>query len=911
MKNVNRYRRKSIMNPVYVFTDSEWIGAYDPDLADTGAAKAVKNHICTQCLYTVRDEEYRVLAVTPRHFTEELEEAAYRVGFTHVVQVMSRPLMEKGVISVLPGIEGDEDIVPVFYFSPLDLAYLVGVQPFKQMVHKGVVEKKRAHSLTKDKVDLPCGLSICKVIDLFGLNPRGAEEFAKSIGFPTLDKAESKKWDMSHVDIWLRESPQTLAPYLMFDIQWMQAVSLKFPELVNHIRAALGIEKPLEFLTMPHTVGALTAKNFYDWLKTQVPNLKKLQRASGRPKDPSSEGRTDSGYYDTCLDGARVCVLAEKPGTIAYNAVVLGGRAVNERPACYYTQGRVADIDLKSCYGSSLADVQYPIGLPRVYGSASSEGWLTVRQFLDRYEKELVPGLWQMTIEGVIPLNKEAKPSGSGSRRGVNLRSRLGQNLLMGKRVEQKAIDNARMFKWSESDDDSADYDEDDIAKIPGTFALCTNRLEGVVLTHDLLHAVRSVATPKELGDFYKMRVKCAAWYAASDKCETLEDFETKVLNDKGEYAVKDGSTTGEIVDTRTRAWFPVSLKGFSGRLVEMRNEVKGTDKPLSEVLKLFVNSTYGVFASPYFEIGNAIVANNITAKARLGAWMMAMALGSFQSITDGGAYNLDTVRFLDHKPGKGKGASHNKLPGLTVFAELPLGDAGFNRSECQWQQKPSTGRYIGTLPVECDRHPWDGGEPLSKSELDEYCKAINLAAKEHINRFFAPYGLNLPFDIEHKETTFAVRWATYGKTDYALDSVTGKRIYKLRGANDYRVKDGKQGLRVNYRYLWLDAVLEGERPPSVSESDVVKLVSVTAYLKMRGDKQELTYPGCEIRTTSTIHYKPTNVPLPSMDDHEKWGGMSDRELERRAMDEWLTEPEHLARRGYEATLGKHRDTIK
>ena len=54
-----------------------------------------------------------------------------------------------------------------------------------------------------------------------------------------------------------------------------------------------------------------------------------------------------------------------------------------------------------------------------------------------------------------------------------------------------------------------------------------------------------------------------------------------------------------------------------------------------------------------YFAVGNAVLGNNITARARAGVWMVAKALGLRQSITDGGIYTPDAVpHFRGKKPG-------------------------------------------------------------------------------------------------------------------------------------------------------------------------------------------------------------------------------------------------------------------
>lgn len=76
-------------------------------------------------------------------------------------------------------------------------------------------------------------------------------------------------------------------------------------------------------------------------------------------------------------------------------------------------------------------------------------------------------------------------------------------------------------------------------------------------------------------------------------------------------------------------------------------NERK-TSEEKQRLIKLVLNSFYGVLASPYFSTGNVVVANNITASARLGIWMASRPLNGIQCITDGFQYqpeNLITFR--------------------------------------------------------------------------------------------------------------------------------------------------------------------------------------------------------------------------------------------------------------------------
>jgi hypothetical protein len=68
----------------------------------------------------------------------------------------------------------------------------------------------------------------------------------------------------------------------------------------------------------------------------------------------------------------------------------------------------------------------------------------------------------------------------------------------------------------------------------------------------------------------------------------------------------------------------------------------------LNELYKLVINTIYGDMVSPYFDIGNVVVGNNITARARAMVWYMEKALNGFQSITDGCAFEINRVVYPD-----------------------------------------------------------------------------------------------------------------------------------------------------------------------------------------------------------------------------------------------------------------------
>jgi hypothetical protein len=179
------------------------------------------------------------------------------------------------------------------------------------------------------------------------------------------------------------------------------------------------------------------------------------------------------------------------------------------------------------------------------------------------------------------------------------------------------------------------------------------------------------------------------------------------------------------------------------------------------------VNTLYGVLASRHFRIGNTILANTITGRARVGVWMLAKALGLRESITDGGPYAHGAVpHWKDHRPG------------LATLSKMGA-----------WAD-PAHGRTLGPAPG----LDWQPGQPLTSDQAD--------AALEHVRQFWKPYDLDFPFELEHKYAF--VRAAYWNKADQALLLQEGEPPkYRLRGKNKKK-KD-------HPHFALLDNILDGK----------------------------------------------------------------------------------------------------
>jgi hypothetical protein len=316
-------------------------------------------------------------------------------------------------------------------------------------------------------------------------------------------------------------------------------------------------------------------------------------------------------------------------------ALVQGGRAKNERPTDILVEGVIADADYESFYVTILQLLNYPIGLPITWGKHESDKKVrTLGEVLQKEGQDFEKRMYFILISTNLTYNQTLIPS----------------KIIESIKVNEK-------------------YSEDD-PKIPADFRLYTQQIINGVVTSDILEAYRNVASAKEWSEFMNAEVSAFMYYPSSMKCTTPEEWyeKTKEHAEKTGNAKETKIVRGKpiTVDNRSRYWLAVPIEDFLSPYAKERKEIKeqmnlvnkGTEEYSSldaqqKMMKLVGNTLYGDMASPYFVVGNVLVANVITAAARTGIWCAQTALGGYESITDGTQHNINTARFWkDKKPG-------------------------------------------------------------------------------------------------------------------------------------------------------------------------------------------------------------------------------------------------------------------
>ena len=825
----------------YITIDAEWYSL-------------IKLWLCTQVLVRKPEASYLYFFCWENIPNRERVEQACADNNANFVAVSSPDNILTYLMDTLE-ISGKADLR--FFYSAKDIEYFIGKEAAKE-IYLNKLEKKRGikgnFTIKSSKYSLTL---TCKDAVGWG-NTGGFKGLAEGVGVEMINKSSMDKYK-SNMLKGLEEVPEEFVKYALDDVIKLDVVFVKYPELINWVEVeVLGIPKEKAFTpdNIPMTQGSTVSKSFEKWIysrssqpdmlkfairklgilkvKQEPDKLKKdvdaftwankpwsLEKLEKEKNNPLLKHFLENCTFEQlAYSGATIPVLAKHPykdSTACFNAIVQGGRCNNEIP----TLNRIThalDIDLQSAYGSTLRSLIYPVGLPRGWSYSPNEDRITLGEFLKKNEKKFVPGLWQVVVNGVL-----------------NFR----QDLVFSKDVSGSDINRASISGFERE----INSETEDPSHIPGIFCLLRREIVNGIITADILEVIRKVSSNIEMGQWMKLEVSCAVGWFEKDRCVDEADFINKVIADRTISANgrKEKVTANQAVEeNRPPYWYALPLEEFIGKLVDTRGELKKLGKAgdtnaaaKQQALKLFINTLYGVLASPYFAIGNAVLANNITARARVGAWMVSKALILRQTITDGGLYTPTGVAFYE-----------GFKPGFTILNDMIL-----------WKDRKKE-RYIRPLGGINWEEKFEEFKTLSSKEIQTL---VDNLASEHIESFWKPYGLSLKkfFKIEHKVEHTANVAAYLCKGHYAVEILKPEelqRIYRVRGAIRYDKSTNTGDVLIeNPIFKILDSILDGKDNPNISsfEYDYWHLLSMSQWQEAQSsngfESYKLLMPGDEV----------------------------------------------------------------
>ncbi len=701
-----------------------------------------------------------------------------------------------------------KEVKAYYFFSSCDVEVclgrndwggrMLGTKTVGGHARRLVQKRRRITASPIDMMDSDTQPHKVKLIDLIAFANMSLDDFYVSQGFDNQWKelATLNGRSKAKMQDFAQDSPDEFFLYATGDVlPLIQASIARVNQINTIVDNALGIGEPYNLNNVPMSSGMLVSNVFERWLNH---SHRELFRAVLRLTHSTNEAEHRNTIkpiirktYDTSADLLRVCDeinyntkyaihgLAAASitayvngnygtGTAPLCAIVQGGRCINEKQKTERVIGYILDADLSSCYGTTLRNYDYPFGLPEVYSREGDDTAITLGQFFDKFDSQLVDNLYDIKVSGSLSFDQDLIYSTT--------------EVTPEKITAQLTKLNKEELEKDDSSEESNPMERElNKAHVDGKFALLSREIVNGVITADVRRIVERVWTNLELKEFRALTVESASFYLKRNEVSIREFIKVcideKTRGRKANYEV-DGTTQRKVVDSRTRKWCRLPLDLFIGKFIDYRKSLKGQMKKLSpnsgeyeqlnlmqDAVKLFVNTTYGCLAAPFFPMGNAILANNITARARVGSWMQAKALNTRLTATDGGWFNAMIVNRIRTKVDR---STAHRLPGAQSFYSM---DDEFYKRNCE---RVSLFDYD---PINAIKE--SAPDPKAKKEVED---ELNSVVNQHLVEFWGHWDLEPLFDTELKIDNSGYVAAHDNKADYAIETYTGKTLVKIRG---------------------------------------------------------------------------------------------------------------------------------
>jgi hypothetical protein len=586
-------------------------------------------------------------------------------------------------------------------------------------------------------------------------------------------------------------------------------------------------------------------------------------------------GYTKSAIIKEFCSYSTASWLKKKTTTTAcYNSKVDGGRCRNNRPTDVRINGVICDTDISGCYGEGLRAQLYPLGKPVVLEypiHSPINDYKTLRQFLKKYGKELVPGLWQARVS---------------TRDGYVLK--YSQDFIVSW-IPPKDI--SKIITDSEAPGAEEWWNEDNI----GLTKIFTNQVHLGLIQHDFVQWLDEIATSrqrKELLD--NLMVVTALFYPKSERVDNVEQLVKCQQNHTGKNTATIKAQKRKTTEIMTRqechAWYGVNLGEMLVNLLLIERKKHPKESPLNLLYKLCINTAYGDFVSQFFKISNVCVGNNITARARALAWYMEKGLHGFQTITDGCAFDLNNVLYPKNERkvtgestvnlyAKNEGYNHPKktladvdyieLTPIKVFNEQKQKDelkgslVLYQDNQSTFLSLKQTQKWLDTKVAEHLRNLFPNVDVLHQVTKDVY-------GNERIGQF----------EFEAKGIYNSA--AFHGTANYVLSIETQNKVrmrsYTPQEHTSFELAaDDLQVLREDYHPSNEFLAMLQENPQRVKRSEVY---INTKILKIRDWRRNYTswqysqaFPGCTVENAALL--RELSLSQFSFQTHEQYKAWS------------------------------------
>lgn len=725
-----------------------------------------------------------------------------------------------------------------FYFSIVDIYALFGEDYILSLLNPKKSHQDCIFKQTNIRGHFTIFEHDFEIVDLCGWEKGGLSKSLNMVGYDSNYKQKVEEKTQMEKYMLTQEKRKIFFQYACEDVISLEFLQKKMLEKINLLyEQTYGF--PKSFLitqkTLPQTMGSVGAQlldkyiyfkmsldsqnqfseqhfQFFDLLNQNMGTKKRIP-----PRKYNVEKRMSTNRYNTqeqqLLNAGSIQTLVrnytENSGIL--NAQVHGGRACRE-DLNTDTHENIVDIDFVSCYSSGIKEFHYPIGLPTIEARTDQNEIMTLKRFLKENEDELVENLYTITI----------------SHQNLTFE----QDLLYSKKTTQKEL--------RKKINEKLDADESlKNSTLDSEFILYKKVLKNTILTSDVIKALKQISTSQEWSEILNAQVETACFYRKSDYLP-LEEWREHFKDPKNLGTYKFVKKAQSNVDTRSRKWTYIPLEEMIDPLLKERqvcknkakNALDPEEKEKYNNQQLFYknigNILYGVIASMYFSTSNVVVANVITARARLNIWMVSKTLLTKQSITDGGLYSVLTTVEINE----------GRKPGLEKL---------FKIHQVKDLKKTRKGRHYPHIKIKPlgDKTEEEWKQIFREKNQEELEKLDVLATKALEKMWVEKYHLPLHYQVEHKKNHSAFKGFTMHKAHYALLTLDEKEIFKFRGQNEK--VENLYKLIARIKLTDQDILLDSEEFQKIYYYEEKSIQSINEYLQEQNDpekKDSIVIPG-------------------------------------------------------------------
>lgn len=587
---------------------------------------------------------------------------------------------------------------------------------------------------------------------------------AKNVGHDLKYKDNFETIDKENMVITYFEKPKQFDEYALGDLETYQ-IYLKNADLKKRIYKDLNIESFFEppRLTIGSEVSKLLEAVFLNHFNLNIENYKHSKVYSYIINKTNFENlrfKTFKNKFFEIFGETNTDILSNRLDTGCYLAKVIGGRCYNNRNNERNIKSIMLDLDIAGCYGNGLMNQDYPLGYPKfitnpLYRNCEK---IYLKDFLQRYENELIPGLWMCVISTVEPLT-----------------------------YEQDFFPSWIDFK----------FENNQLKVKSGITKIFQKVIKNSVLTSDGLDFIMYVLSNKQRNDFFtKVVIESAVFYPKSSKLNSLEELVEKPVDDCN--------------------WISVNLGDIVIRKLLSERKKYPKTHSLNKQFKLMINTSYGDIVSPYFNISNSLVGNNITARARALCYYMEKGLNGFQSITDGVCFEVEKVLF-------------------------PMRNKYLNGIDLTNHKNRKYGKLFDADDL-VKNFLYLKNNPELENEKNEFDSYINSKCFEHLKKIFhheIRIFKNNQFKFEYKDI---LKEASFmGSSDYKFTFLDDSVKIKKRSYNErkmiYKVE------KVHPKWIELDMYPDGNIPLKIMND-------------LKSNMLEINPPGLQYQILKVSEYK-------------------------------------------------------